>query len=305
MEVLRKDPLPALAANYLIWGNIERFVNVITEHPYVLCIHTQATDHIDTTSGTLLQIALQIGEVVLKDANGKTVVEVIEGLLEFYFGKKELQKQKDPMCSFLLKRAEEYRIKQDEDKKALEVFCDVLDSSDVHAKALVEIPNFMKAYHAFETQLKKPSDWAILMLGEQNSCHKNLHKNIFYEDQILGKIQRYRMRAWELQVLFSGVDFYDDGYNVDGNVFLPVPRIDIRFHAGLSPGSEWELGVHFSIDSSGADSVHRREAELKCVVTLLRNPLSSLEKFFEQKSACFKTYINAQRQPRNVCSNSL
>lgn len=244
---LRADPLPALAAKHLMWGNIKAFVSLIINHPYVFLTKTNSADPIQCT---LLQTAYIIKEVVLKNREGKTVVQIIEDILEHYFPG-EVKKQKDQIRPFLLSKEEQNRKQYAEDKKALHAFRLTLRQST--APRLEDDSKLMNTYNEFKTQLENLGDWAILYDAEQafqEDYHTfggyNSQKNNFYEDLIIGLIQARRMYPWQIQLLFAGMENCKNGYLGESII---VPRTNVQ--AAISPHADRRLGLHFAVNACG------------------------------------------------------
>lgn len=208
-----KDILPDKAAYYLIWGFPEKVETIIRDNPYVMLVNTKASDHIDTLEGTLLEIALQVNDTLIKSEyeDDRTMAEMIEQYLSAHFGEQEVQKQKDRVRPILKLREESNLANRAEDKNALQVVCQaLLDSKPTFKGSFNKNQNLMKAFAAFERQLKTPGDWMILVdavrlyrIKHSNLDDYNKYKHDFYKNLILGTIELRRCRVWELQAFMT------------------------------------------------------------------------------------------------------
>lgn len=275
------DPLPAKAADELIWGFLENVEEIITKHPHVLVLNTEAKDHISSVQDTLYQMARKLGDNVIKDKQGRTMQGMIEQHLRKRFGDDEVQKQENEIRQFLEDEEKKSVAKRADDKKAID---DVLKSLKVaDEKALATDAKLIDAVDLCERHLSTPGDWHVLMYAEKKfkenyynfGGYKN-PKNNFFEDRILGLIQICRMRAWELQVVIFGVRNYKDG--------VVVPRVDVRLQAGLNPDSNRKLGRHFSCDIFGPLMLVRGRGPGPSWLDIdTPVPLLCWETFFKQK----------------------
>lgn len=244
-----QDRLPQFmakeAADNLIWGFPEDVERIITAYPRTLTILTEATDHIGKVEGYLYQIALKIKDNLNKDKKtGETMVQMLERHLTKHSGAAEIERQKDEVRPFLEAEAKRDAEKQVADEQALGTVWQALDASPNAAK-LKEDKELTKAVDEFEKHLNTPGNWAVLIKGEQTFDDKYWHfngynnpKNNFFEDRILELIQKRRLRACELQILFLGL------INIDFRQPVVAARVDVRPFLSATD--------HYSINILGA-----------------------------------------------------